>query len=157
MQALPLSSVNWPRNNTRHFRSVSLWGVRREASAVAAAFAEGKREGERESRTRSLALAKDLAAADAASRVVAAEEMAAKTAAAAARTAAATGRPPFREIPCGPQRSAVAACYAHQQKASGESGVPLHARVLRCAGEVREFEACSQAETSALLRPGARA
>jgi hypothetical protein len=131
--------------------------IRREEGAMRAAYDQGKTDAEQGARQHAFQVAQQLAAAEAASRVVNAEEEGTARARLAIKTASAGGRAPFGSVPCSGEREKVVACYRFQKAEAATGGAPFWERSLQCGKLVTDLESCSHVETAALLRPSARA
>jgi len=127
----------------------------RPEKSLQEAFKAGKDSADRAARRHASALARDLAAAEAAARVVQAEEVASKMAMDEVKTAArGAQRNPFRPVPCKGERDKVVACYEGQRQRSKTADVPFATLSLKCQDVVALFEKCADAESSAMVRPG---
>ena len=129
---------------------------RRSSPAIVAAYEAGKADAEQEARRHASALARDLAAAEAAAHIVAAEEHAAASAAEEVRSAVATGKPPLRKVPCERFRERVVACYRYQREQAEATGEALSVLSLRCAPDVEHLERCAHTEIKRHMHPDRR-
>ena len=140
----------------QHARSLRCPTPRRSSPAIVAAYEAGKADAEQEARRHASALARDLAAAEAAAHIVAAEEHAAASAAEEVRSAVATGKPPLRKVPCETYRERVVACYRYQREQAESTGEALSVLSLRCAGDVENLERCAHVEIKRHMHPDRR-